>query len=489
MSKRAQQLTSPTTRWRRRIWNLTTGPFARLSENQRFWLGFAVLCLLTTLLINNPIWRASGEQVYKEGDIAREGIISPADIYFVDDAETERIRETAKETVAPIFTFEPKRADEAVQSFRSAWESMKRKADAEKGANKANSNAKPDDRWTGVGGAELGKVFSARPFSSNELDAILRVLRESSSGDIFSDQDRSFLQNQISIVDRQKPTDSRQAQNPAMTMTALSDARNRLREGLNEIRSLSAKEVDAFNAALSPLVQPSVIYDSVATENARRTVAESVEPVSISLKRSQKIADEGDIITTQILSQVSAVRNYASSTRQGNRFVGLMILVIGLFWAAWKFIEHRGIVPRLALSEQKTFALFGFIVVAQTALMAVFFRLAEFTASQNIKAPLSDPSLWAFAIPFAFGSLLMNLLADRRTALFTGIFTSLLAGLLAPRGLEFAIYATIASSVSVYGIGRYRSRQTVTTAGVFVGLSSGYSCDRRNRLYATALYS
>ncbi len=337
-------------RWRRRVWEVVSGPFASLSENQRFWLGFAVLCLVTTLLINNPIWRASGEQSYKEGDIARESIISPADIYFVDEEETERIRETVKETVAPIFTFEPKRADEAVQSFRSAWESLKRKSDAMQGSNKAspetsqglnktNSNPKPDERWTGVGGAELGKVFSARTFSSNELDATLRILRENSAGDIYSDQDKPFLQNEISIVDRQKPTDSRQAQNPAMTMTALSEARNRLREGLGEIRSLSAKETEAFNAALAPLIQPSVIYDSVATDNARRVVADSVEPVAISLKRSQKIADEGDIITAQVLSQVSAIRNYASSTRQANRFIGLLILVVGLFWAAWKFIE------------------------------------------------------------------------------------------------------------------------------------------------------
>ena len=483
MSKRAQEMSSSTTRWRRRVWDAVSGPFSRLSENQRFWLGFGVLCLVTTLLINNPIWQASGEQSYRVNDIAHESIMSPSDIFFVDEDETRRIRETVKETVKPIFTFEPKRADEAAQNFRSAWESLKRKSDASAGANrvktdaaggtnKANSNAKPDEKWTGVGGVELGKVFSARPFSSNELDAILRILRENSSGDIYGDQDKQFLQNEISIVDRQRPTDSRQAQNPATTMTALSEARSHLREGLGEIRSLSEKEMEAFNSALGPLIQPSVIYDSVATENERRNVAASVEPVTISLKRGEKIVQDGQKITPEMLSQIAAIRSYTSSTRQANRFFGLLVLIIGLFWAAWKFIEHRGIVPRLALSEQKTFALFGFIVVAQTALMAVFFRLAEFTASQNVKAPLSDPSLWAFAIPFAFGSLLMNLLADRRTALFTGIFTALLAGLLAPRGLEFAIFATIASSVSVYGIGRYRSRQTVTLAGVFVGLTS-----------------
>ncbi|MBC7898823.1 MAG: HDIG domain-containing protein [Saprospiraceae bacterium] len=472
MSKRIQDLTTPVTRWRKAVWGGISRPFERLSEAQRFWIGFATLCLVTTLLINNPIWRNSGEQIYKEGDIARESIISPSDIYFVDEEESERIRQSAKETVAPIFAFEPKRADEAVQNFRSAWENLQRKTESGTNVNKANSNAKVEMTWTGAGGDEAGKIFAARRFSPNELDAVTRIVRENAGGDIFGDQDRQFLEGEISIVDRQRPTDSRQAQNPAMSMTPLSEARKALNEGLTQIRSLSEKEVAAFGAALAPLIQPSIVYDAAATENARKVVADSVQPVTISLKRSQKIADEGNIITTQVLSQISAIRNYSSSTRQLNRFFGLLMLISALFWAAWKFIEHRGIVARLALSEQKTFALFGFIVLIQTALLAVFFRLADFTAAQNVKAPLSDPTLWAFAIPFAFGSLLMNLLADRRTALFTGIFCALLAGFLAPRGLEFAIYATIASSVSVYGIGRYRSRQTVTIAGILVGLSS-----------------
>src|SRR5205085_1207952 len=85
-------------------------------------------------------------------------------------------------------------------------------------------------------------------------------------------------------------------------------------------------------------------------------------------------------------------------------------------------------------------------------------------------APFNDPTLWSFAVPFAFTSLLITLLADRRIALFTGLFASLLAGLLAPKGLEFIFYSAISSAVAVYGIGRYRSRQSVTTAGLLVGL-------------------
>src|SRR2546430_1569697 len=66
----------------------------------------------------------------------------------------------------------------------------------------------------------------------------------------------------------------------------------------------------------------------------------------------------------------------------------------------------------------------------------------------------------------------MTLLADRPTALFTGLFTAIIAGFLAPRGFEFAVYAALASAATVYGIGRYRSRQTVTIAGSLVGAAS-----------------
>ncbi len=408
--------------------------------------------------------------------MALETITSPADIYFVDEEKTEEVRASVRETIKPIFIYEPRRADEAVQTFLSAWEELQRKtgeaAPQSRSNLNANENTRRDILWTGAGGAELGRIFAERRFSANELEALTRILREHSNGDLYGDQDRQFLESEIAIVDRQRPTERRQSLRPTATMTAVTDARERLAENIGEIRSLSDQEKEAFTAALSPLIQPSVIYDSAGTENERRIAAEKVDPIAISLKRGQNIVEAGNIITPPMLSQLAAIRNYSSSTRQVNRFIGLFFLMGALFWIAWKFIEQRGIVPRLALSEQMTFALFGFIVIIQTAIMAIFFRLAEFTAAQNTSAPMNDPSLWSFAIPFAFGSLLMALLADRRTALFTGIFCALIAGFLAPKGLEFAIYAIIASSVAAYGIGRYRSRQTVTIAGVLVGLSS-----------------
>ena len=126
MSKRIKDLATPFTKVRKTIAGYALRPFEALSENQKFWLGFALLCILTTLLINNPFWRSAPGEQYKEGDIARESIISPADITVTDTEETERLRQISRDSVQPIFTSSGNRADEAVQSFRSSWESLRR---------------------------------------------------------------------------------------------------------------------------------------------------------------------------------------------------------------------------------------------------------------------------------------------------------------------------------------------------------------------------
>jgi putative nucleotidyltransferase with HDIG domain len=477
MSKRLPELASPFTKVRKSVTKFFTRTFENFTAEQKFWAGFAFLCILTTLLINNPLWRSSGEQ-YKEGDIVRESIISPADITVTDEEATGARKKAARDKIPPVFRLESNKSEQAVQRFLSAWEKLQRHGENPtnsnaKPANKqSNSDAKTETHWTGAGGAEVGKILASRNFSRNELDTVASALRESSSGYIYDDSDKQYFQSDVSVIDRSKPNIDQKVSMPETNWIPLSAARNRLKDRLESIKSLSPKETEAFYTATAMLVEPSVFYDSVATESAREAAANQIPPVTISLKRTQKIADEGDIITPEILSKINAIHSYSQTNRRVNRFFGLLAIISALFWAAWKFIQHNQVGTRLTLSEERTFALFGFIIIVQTAMMAMFFRLAEFTAAQNLKAPLNDPTLWSFAIPFATGSLLMTLLADRRSALFTGLFLSLIAGLLAPKNLEFALFAAIASAVAVYGIGRYRSRQSVTIAGVFVGLAS-----------------
>ncbi len=442
-------------------------PYDALSEDQRFWIGFAFLCIITTLLVNNPFTRGIASQ-YSEGDIARESIISPADITVIDEQETDAIRKSVAATVKPIFTLQS--STNGAETFRTQWNkfSSKPKGNATKDGSSSESGSYPE--WEGAGGAELGKVFSARRFTTSEINSIMKILEDSSELSIYDDKDKQFLAPEVTLIDRKNPNSAIVVSLPETAWMPLSEVRKNALTKLKDLNSLSETEVTAFDKAISPLIQPNVVYDSAATAKAKSVMISSVEPIEIRLKRGQYIVREGDTITAATLSEVNAIESNSKSSRLWNRFFGVLILISAFYWIAWKFIQNRGIVSRLDLSEYKTFALFGFVAIVQTAIMVLSFRIADFTALQNIRAPLNDASIWSFAIPFAFSSLLMTLLADRRIALFSGAFTAIIAGMLAPKGLEFTIYASISSAVAVYGIGRYRSRSSVTVAGGFVGV-------------------
>lgn len=473
MAKRIQDLKSPSTRAWERLTRPILGSFTSLSANQRFWLGFVLLSVVTTLLINNPLWHAAARPQYKEGDVARESIVSPADIYFTNTEETEKLRQEARDGLRPIFRYESGKAEQSVQQFLSSWESLQRHGgDSAVNARPTNSDLKTETHWVGAGGAEVGKVLASRTFSRNELEAVESALRDSAEGYIYDDTDKQHFQNQVAVFDRSKPNLQTTVAMPESSWTSLSAAREKFKTRLQAIKSLSQKEADAFYTAGSILIEPSVAYDSVATDTARDGAAQNVQAKPVVLRRGQTVVDAGNVVLPETLAKINAINSYSSTTRRLNRFLGLLLFVTALYWVGWKFIQNRGNMHRFAGSAEKTFALFGFVSVVQTLLMASLFRLAEFTAAQNVKPPLDDAGVWAFAIPFATASLLMTLLADRPTALFTGLFVAIIAGLLSPQGLEFAIFAALTSSIAVYGIGRYRSRQTVTIAGSFVGAGS-----------------
>lgn len=464
-------LVSPVIKVRNAVFKRLSRPLGFLSPTARIVSFFILLTVLTTLLIVNPYFSTTREN-YQPGEIVRQMIVSPADIIQEDKEETAALRQAAAEAVLPIFTFEPNRADQAVQGFRVAWENFRKgdnAANLSNSSNSANREIKSESVWTGAGGEGVGKVLAARKFSNNELETILAALRHSADGMIYSDHNAQYFQDSITLIDRSRPNQQSIVSLPETSMTAQSAAREKLRQRLSEIRSFSDKEQEAFFQALSPLIQPSVFYDSAATQSAKQSAINQVQPVSITLKRGEVIAREGDTVKPQTLSQIAAIRNYSSATRQWNRFFGLLFIIAAMFWVARKFVQYRSQTTRLILSTERTFALIGLAVLLQTALMAIGFRLAEFTATQNVRAPFNDPNNWALIVPFASAALLVTLLVDAQIGLIVGIFTALVAGLLAPKGVEFALYAAISSAMAVYGFERYRSRQAVTYAGLLIG--------------------
>jgi cyclic-di-AMP phosphodiesterase PgpH len=470
MSTRRPRFTSRMTTVRYRVLEFVMRPLALLSPATRFALGFALIVLITTLLLVNSYTRVPAE-FYREGDVVRRTVIAPEDIAGVDikdwSAEKERLRAAAINNAPPVFNFDPTRSENAAQTFRAAWEDLRNQGEA-RAANKKEA------QWNGEGvtekaRGEIARALLSHRLENNDLERLMGLLRETGDRYIYDDQDAERLAGKITLVDVRNPAAPAILNLPPERLVSLATAHGDLSSRISQLGGWSREQQAALVAAMLPLIKPHLTFDQRATQLAQEAAAQNVKPPSISLRRNQVVAREGDTVTEPMLAQFREIREYERTGRPWHHLIGLFFIVAAIYWGAWKFAEHRSTVANLMLSDRKAFALIGMSVIVQTIIMRVCFTFTESIAAGSMRAPYNDATIWNYAIPFAAAALLVALLVDTQIALITALITALFAGLLAPDGVLKAFYAMISSLVAIYGIGRYRERQSVTQAGLIVG--------------------
>ncbi len=458
------RFTTPLTRARDAAARYLVRPFDVFAPRTRLLVGFAFLVAVTTLLLLTGYSSGFSED-YKEGDIVRRTVVAPADVTTIDLIETEKRRAAAREGVRPIFNFDSTRSVSSAESFRAAWEDLKHQVER-----RSSSNKPPV--WGGEGGGAVADVIIAHQFDPDRLETLTGLLRDVGDDYIYDDADSDRLRQEIVLVDVRNPTAQMIVPSPRTRMTPLTAIRRNLELRVLKLNGWTQDEKAALIEAMAPLIRPNVVLDQTATVTARETEANKIHQVPISLKRNQTIAREGDTVTQGMLSQFAAIKSTGRTGRPWHYLFGLLLVVTAVYWAAWKFTEHRSTTAILSLSKRKAFALVGSAIVVETTLMRVGFTVGDSVAMQMKSAPLNDPTVWSFAIPFAAAALLVAMLVDTQLAFLTGVVTAIFAGVLSPAGVPTVAYAIISCSAAVYGIGRYRERQSVTLAGLITGVAN-----------------
>jgi putative nucleotidyltransferase with HDIG domain len=453
---------TPLTQTRDKLVSYAIRPFMMFEPRTRFLVLSGILVVLTTLLLLTT-YSSGFTENYRVGQVLNRAIIAPADITTVDLAETEEKQATARKTARPVFNYDSSRAETSVQSFRAGWEDLKKQSSS--GQNRSLV-------WNGEGGVEVARAIISHNFNATELDRLTSIIREIGTGYIYDDNDAERLEQEIVVVDVRNPVAQMIMPAPRTRMIAVSAARRNLELRILNLQGWRTEQKTAISLALRPLIRPNVVPDQTATAAARESAASRIAPVVISLKRNQVVAREGDTVTSTTLAQIAAIKSTGHTGRPFQNVVGLLLVVIAIYWAAWKFTEHRSTSSSVALHKYKAFALVGSAILVETALMKVGFIFGDSVAAQRLNAPFNDPTIWDFAIPFAAAALLVAMLVDTQLAFLTGIITAIFAGMLAPSGMQKALFAMISCSAAVYGIGRYRERQSVTLAGLLVGITN-----------------
>jgi putative nucleotidyltransferase with HDIG domain len=436
-----------------------------LRPRTRFLIGFGALVVITTpLLLHN--YSSGFTENYHEGDIIRGSIVARGDITAVDISETERRRNAARHATRPIFNYDSTRGESSSRSFQAAWDDLKRQLQA-----KPNHSAL---NWSGEGGPAVARALVAHNLNDGDLRTLTSIIREVGDKYIYDDVEAERLDQEIVLVDVRNPSGQMIMPAPRTRMLSLAAARQELELRIFGLQGWKQEEKVALVAAIVPLLRPNVVLDQTATATSREAEANKIPAVTISLKRNQVIAREGDTVTSGTLSQLATLKTAGHSGRPWHNLIGLVLIVLAVYWAVWKFTEHRSTASVLSLSKWRAFALVGSAIVVETALMRIGFTFGDAIAGRMTTAPFNDPMIWNFAIPFAAAALLVVMLVDTQLAFLTGIVTALFGGLLAPTGIQAAVYVMISCAGAIYGIGRYRERQSVTLAGLFVGAVNAF---------------
>jgi putative nucleotidyltransferase with HDIG domain len=456
------RFTTPFSRARDLALQYALRPFKVLEPRTRFLIGFGFLVAVTTLLLLSN-YSSGFSQDYREGEVIRSNVVARADMSGVDIEETERRRNAAREATRPVFNFDSTRGESSARSFRAAWEDLKTIQTESKTPGKTLT-------WSGDGGTGVARAIVSHNFNEEDLSRLTAMIREVGDKYIYDDPEADRLNQEIVLVDVRNPAAQMIVPAPRTRMLSLSAARQELELRILNLPGWSQEQKSALVAAVLPLLRPNVVLDQTATATSREAAANKIPNVAISLKRNQVIAREGDTVTPAMLAQLAAMKTTGHAGRPWHNLLGLLMIVFAVYWAVWKFTEHRSTASLLTLSKTRAFALVGSAIVVETALMRIGFTLSDSVANGMKNAPFNDPNLWSFAIPFAAASLLVVMLVDTQLAFLTGIVTALFAGMLAPTGIQQSLYAMISCAAAVYGIGRYRERQSVTLAGLFVGV-------------------
>ncbi len=455
------RFTTPLSRARDSALQYALRPFKGLKPQTRFLVGFVFLVVITVLLLLTN-YSSGFSADYREGEVIRGNVVARADVNGVDIVETERRRNAARQATRSIFNFDSTRGESSARSFRAAWEDLKKHAESE--------TPGKDLTWSGEGGNGVARAIAAHNFNDEDLLRLVALIREVADKYIYDDIETDRLNQEIVLVDVRNPSAQMIMPAPRTRTLSLGAARHELELKILDLPDWSQEQKSALVAAILPLIRPNVVLDQTATATAREAQANEIPAVVVSLKRNQVIAREGDTVTPAMLAQLAAMKTTGHAGRPWHNLLGLLLIITAVYWAVWKFTEHRTTASPLSLSKTRAFALVGSAIVVETALMRIGFTLSDSVANGMKTAPFNDPTLWNFAIPFAAASLLVVMLVDTQLAFLTGIVTALFAGMLAPAGIQESLYAMISCAAAVYGIGRYRERQSVTLAGLFVGV-------------------
>ena len=422
---------------------------------------------------------------YSVDDIARADVVVPFDVFVEDETETNARRTAARNQSPPVYRYEAAKgeilASKLSQTFsecRSFLNSVENSQDSSslKPPKSSLRNLPPDVRSkisnevailnpeiTDTESLEFLMAEQFGPELAQNISGILRKLFRNlmveDKRSLVRDRGRIQIVNTVSGEENIVPLDR------VVTMQQVRETLNGLIGNLKTAPSSRPH----IRALVSKLLVPNLRFDLQMTQLRQDRTAASVEPVLRLLKKGKTIVRRGDEVQLDQLRQIEAIRKLMLNPVSIKQVSGKGVLIASLLLIFGYFLRS---LSQVRWSYFKLVALCSGLLVTNILLLKVFWFVYKALSRNFVAAPFSDKQYFFFALPFAFGAMLITLLAGERIALVFSIFYCVLAGLALDTDLYGFFYVLMSNLIGNLAVRNAMQRVGIVGAGFKQGVAA-----------------
>jgi putative nucleotidyltransferase with HDIG domain len=395
--------------------NLSRTKLKRIWFSARLWIIFLIGWIGIVAALSLPGTTPDSGIVLEVGDVAAQDILAPARLSFSSEVLTQEARDEAAATIQDIY--DPPDGSIVriqVEGLRSVLEYVD--------TVRADTNASDEERLS-----DLVKIEDIR------LDSITaqRIL------DLTDTRGQVIRLEGVNVLEQVMRSEIREDQ--------LEEARRTV-PALVGI-SLSEDQAELVVTLTTPFVIPNSFFNAEATQAAREEARDEVTEVQTTYAAGETIIGRGDVVEPlhiETLQAYGLLKTPDPWLEIGVR--GLLVLTLGISFGLYLFRIHP---------EQLENVL---VIATLTALFVLS------TVSMQFMIP--DRTVLPYLFPAAVMPILLTILIGPGLGILGAMITGAIAGFLAPRGLELAIYVMFSGAMGALVIGRAERLASFFWAGV-----------------------
>ena len=380
---------------------------------------FVIAVLLTLICISTGSHVTETDTV-QVGAVAEKRYVAERDA--IDEVTTEKLKDAAADSVAPIYRNDPAAEDESRGKVNEMFQEL----------NRILSKLKDNESF-------YDKAMEA-PW---KLPVVLTEKQLDAYAELSTENRKLFAEDCIhamnGVYEAGVKADvlefSRAAAETAFQNTAWNS-------------TLKAMAAAVFDAAL----EPNLVLDDDAMEMAREAKRAEVENVMI--RKNQKIVDEGEIITQEIYDRLVSLDlvGHPEYNSTALPLFGSLLMVALVFGAIYLFFNWGKSIVVLKQNEVKMLFTVYVIMVILTRLMA---NLTYFTL-----------------IPLGVFAMLVSVLIGRRVALIMNGLFCIIGCFIFNGDVRFLMYALLVGTLGALLIQKTDQRKYIVPVAVAMGFIS-----------------